>query len=95
LPQSEAAVYAKQLYPQLSKLCRPAGIGGNLRNLGNTDPLFWARIALISSVWFGVGGSEWSVGCFPCASQITNSLGAERETSAGCREATGKQGRGS
>jgi len=28
LPQSEAAVYAKELYPQLSKLCRTGGICG-------------------------------------------------------------------
>jgi hypothetical protein len=29
LPQSEAAVYAKQLYPQLSKLCPARGVCGN------------------------------------------------------------------
>jgi hypothetical protein len=50
LPQSEAAVHAKQLYPQLSKLCRLLGIGGNLRNREHNRPLFSARIAIISSV---------------------------------------------
>jgi hypothetical protein len=43
LSQTEAAVYAKQLFPQLSKLWQAGSIGGKVVELGNTDPLILAE----------------------------------------------------
>ena len=38
LPQSEAAIHARKLFPQLSKLWQAKSIGGKVVELGNTDP---------------------------------------------------------